>query len=57
MDEHNLILIKYGNDSICISMTLMDQSVSLNKEIIVKESDSNISYYSVEKKFISFCRT
>ena len=34
----------------CLSITFMDQSVSLNEEIIIKESDVNISYHSVEKK-------
>ena len=36
---------------LCISITfiIMDQSVSLNREIIIKESDVNISYNSVEK--------
>ena len=42
-------MIKYGNDSICTSITFMDQSVSLNKEIMIKESDANISYHSVKK--------
>ena len=49
MDEHNLILIKYGNDSVCISIAFMDQSISLKREMIIKESDVNISYLSVEK--------
>ena len=46
----------FSNDSICISITFMDQSVSLNRETIIKESDVYIGYHSVEKKCISFCR-
>ena len=53
-DEHNLILIKYGNDSICISITFMDQSVGLKRELIIKESDVNINYHSVGKKIHKF---
>ena len=37
-----------------ISKTFMDQSVSLNREIIIKESDVNKRHHSVKKKFISF---
>ena len=34
----------------------MDQSISLNREIIAKEHEVNISYHSKEKKIISFRR-
>ena len=32
----------------------MDQSVSLNRETIIKESDVYIGYHSVEKKILLF---
>ena len=39
-----------------LSIKRMYQSVSLKREIIIKESDVNINYHSVEKKSIGFCR-
>ena len=44
---------------LCISITYMDQSISLKRKVIIKESDVSISYHSVKsvkKKFTSFCR-
>ena len=39
--------------SICIPITLLDQSLTLNRKIIIKESDLNISYHSEEKNSCS----
>ena len=41
-DELNLIMIKYGNDFICVSLIFMDQPVGLIRDIIMKASDGNI---------------
>ena len=35
-------------------LTIMGQSVGLNRGIIIKEIDVNISYHSVEKKIHKF---
>ena len=49
-DKLNLILIKYGNPSLCISLTFIEQSAILNREIIIKACDVNIGYPSGKKK-------
>ena len=49
-DKLNLILIKYGNPSVCISLTFMEHSVILNREIIIKAFDFNIGYPLEKKK-------
>ena len=52
-DKFNLIMIKYGNNFICISLTFIYHPVSLNRLDIFKASDGNISFHSVSSSFIT----
>ena len=45
-------MIKYRNDSICISITFMDQSVSLNREIITVKPAHNRQIRSQTKSTV-----